>query len=160
MAKFTESYRRMLEAKDEVSAGVLLASPDRKRVFLTHPGGPFFAGKQGGGFWSIPKGHVEAGESSEDAARREFEEETGLECPAELEPLGSVRMKSGKTVHGFLAIGTGNEKFVGSNEFEMEWPKGSGNVQKFPENEDGRWFDTGEAAKIMNTAQAEFLTRI
>jgi 8-oxo-dGTP diphosphatase len=30
--------------------------------------------------WSFPKGKCEPGESDEDAARREVEEETGLEC--------------------------------------------------------------------------------
>ena len=30
--------------------------------------------------WSIPKGKVEPGESDEDAARREVEEETGYQC--------------------------------------------------------------------------------
>jgi len=33
--------------------------------------------------WTIPKGHLEAGESSEDAARREVREETGLEAEIE-----------------------------------------------------------------------------
>jgi 8-oxo-dGTP diphosphatase len=31
--------------------------------------------------WSLPKGKAEAGESDEDAAVREVEEETGLRCP-------------------------------------------------------------------------------
>lgn len=31
------------------------------------------------GHWSFPKGHMEAGESEEDTARREIKEETGLD---------------------------------------------------------------------------------
>jgi 8-oxo-dGTP pyrophosphatase MutT (NUDIX family) len=39
--------------------------------------------------WTIPKGHIEAGESSETAARREVREETGLEADVE-QKLGDV----------------------------------------------------------------------
>lgn len=35
-------------------------------------------GAHGAGSWSIPGGHIEFGESFEDTARREVEEETGL----------------------------------------------------------------------------------
>jgi 8-oxo-dGTP pyrophosphatase MutT (NUDIX family) len=34
--------------------------------------------RDGGENWGFPKGHIEPGESPEDAARREVEEETGL----------------------------------------------------------------------------------
>lgn len=34
--------------------------------------------KKQGGFWTLPKGHVEAGESHSHAAQREIHEETGL----------------------------------------------------------------------------------
>ena len=33
---------------------------------------------QRGQVWSLPKGHIESGESAEDAARRETEEESGI----------------------------------------------------------------------------------
>ena len=61
------------------SAGLLMF---RRRgrdieVFLVHPGGPFWA-KKDAGAWSIPKGEYAEGEDPLDAARREFEEETGV----------------------------------------------------------------------------------
>ena len=60
--------------------------------------------------WSLPKGHLEAGETAEVAAVREVFEETGL--VAEIHsPLGSISfwfMQDGKrihkTVHHFLLI--------------------------------------------------------
>ena len=63
--------------------------------------------------WSIPKGHVEPGETSATAAVREVREETGLEAEIE-RPLGDVtywyvrrdreggRMRVLKRVHFFL----------------------------------------------------------
>jgi 8-oxo-dGTP pyrophosphatase MutT (NUDIX family) len=40
------------------------------------------------GRWTFPKGHVEAGESLEETARREVREETGVEA----EPIGAPRV--------------------------------------------------------------------
>ena len=47
------------------------------QVFLVHPGGPFWK-KKDVGAWSIPKGEYEEGEDPLEAAKREFEEETGI----------------------------------------------------------------------------------
>ena len=58
--------------------------------------------------WSLPKGHIEAGESTEDAAVREVEEETGIRGRL-LAPLGTIDFwfvadgrRIHKTVHHFL----------------------------------------------------------
>ena len=60
------------------SAGLLLYRfrEGTLEVFLVHPGGPFWA-KKDLGVWSIPKGEMDEGEELLEAARREFEEETG-----------------------------------------------------------------------------------
>jgi 8-oxo-dGTP diphosphatase len=60
--------------------------------------------------WSFPKGKLEPGESEEDAAVREVEEETGLRCRLELE-LATTRYRDGsgrpKTVRYWLMTPVG-----------------------------------------------------
>jgi 8-oxo-dGTP pyrophosphatase MutT (NUDIX family) len=63
--------------------------------------------------WSLPKGHIEAGESTEDAAVREVEEETGIRGRL-LAPLGTIDFwfvadgrRIHKTVHHFLMEASG-----------------------------------------------------
>lgn len=65
--------------------------------------------------WSLPKGHVEPGESNEQAARREVREETGIEAII-VEPLGAIAFwftqegtRIHKTVHHFLLEAVGGE---------------------------------------------------
>ena len=81
------------------SAGLLMF---RRRgaeieVLLVHPGGPFWR-KKDLGAWSIPKGEYEEGEDAQAAARREFQEETGIAVTGELTPLGEIRQAGGKLV--------------------------------------------------------------
>ena len=73
-------------------------------VFLVHPGGPFWA-KKDDGAWSIPKGVYEPDEAPDAAARREFEEETGVAIDAPLIPLGEFRQPGGKIITAFAAEG-------------------------------------------------------
>ena len=58
--------------------------------------------------WSLPKGHIEPGETPEQAAEREIREETGIEGRV-LAPLGTIdfwfmleAQRVHKTVHHFL----------------------------------------------------------
>jgi len=61
------------------SAGLLMyrLRNSTLEVFLVHPGGPYWARKDLGA-WSIPKGELQEGEDYLDAAKREFQEETGF----------------------------------------------------------------------------------
>jgi 8-oxo-dGTP pyrophosphatase MutT (NUDIX family) len=65
--------------------------------------------------WSLPKGHIEAGETAEQAAVREVEEETGI-IGSVVAPLGTIDFwfvaedrRVHKTVHHFLLRATGGE---------------------------------------------------
>jgi predicted NUDIX family NTP pyrophosphohydrolase len=85
-----------------VSAGLLLfrRPAGGLELFLAHPGGPFWRGRDLGA-WTIPKGLVAPGEELLAAARREFEEETGIVPREPFLPLGSVRQKAGKVIHAW-----------------------------------------------------------
>ncbi len=145
----------------KVSAGLVLyrLKGGTVEVLLVHPGGPFWA-KKDFGAWSIPKGEVPAGEEVLAAAKREFEEETGLSPGGSMLPLGAVAQKSGKIVYAWAVEGDCDPKLVKSNSFEMEWPPRSGKKQKFPEIDRAAFFDIQEAKRRINTAQFGFLARL
>ena len=128
------------------SAGILLyrRTATAPKVFLVHPGGPFWA-KKDDGAWSIPKGQYVDGEAPEAAARREFEEETGVAIDAPLIPLGDFRQPGGKIVTAFAAEGDIDPVSIRSNSFTMEWPPKSGRTAEFPEIDRAGWFDPGVA---------------
>ncbi len=126
---------------------------------LVHPGGPFFRNKDEGA-WSIPKGEVTAGEDFLDAARREFEEETGFTPAGQFIPLKPVKLKSGKVVHAWATAGDFDAGSCKSNTFTMEWPPKSGRKMEFPEIDRAEYFDLETAKKKINPAQAAFIVEL
>jgi predicted NUDIX family NTP pyrophosphohydrolase len=142
-----------------LSAGLLLyrVGQDGLEVMLVHMGGPFWAHKDAGA-WSIPKGEHERSEEPLEAARREFAEETGLSAPTR-EPidLGTVKQPSGKLIHAFAVEGDADVSAIRSNSFELEWPKGSGRVQEFPEVDRAHWFELERARTKLVKGQVPFL---
>ena len=141
------------------SAGILLYRQRGEiEFFLVHPGGPFWANKDLEA-WSVPKGEYD-GEDPQEAAVREFKEETGLTVTAELFPLGSTRLKSGKKVTAFGAKQDFDESTLVSNSFSLEWPPNSGKHITVPEVDKGAWFTYSEAGIKINPAQKVFLDRL
>lgn len=114
-------------------------------VLLVHPGGPLWA-KKDLGAWSVPKGEFAPGEDALVAARREFEEETGLPISGQFIRLTPVKQPGGKIVHVWAVEGDCDPSVVRSNTFSMEWPPRSGKKQQFPEIDRAEWF-TIDAAK-------------
>ena len=143
------------------SAGILLYRKQHGalQVLLVHPGGPFWARKDRGA-WTIPKGEIAPGETPEQAARREFTEETGFAATGPLIPLGSVRQRGGKIVHAWALAGECDPAALVSNTFEMEWPPRSGKRQSFPEIDRAEWFGMAEAREKMLESQVELLERL
>ncbi len=82
----------VVDSAEQPSRAVLIGKRDRNGRLL----------------WSLPKGHVESGETAEQAAAREIEEETGIRARL-LAPLGEIDYwfvfagrRIHKTVHHFL----------------------------------------------------------
>ncbi|HEX2718558.1 MAG TPA: NUDIX domain-containing protein [Gemmatimonadaceae bacterium] len=144
-----------------VSAGILLyrRRGESFEVFLAHPGGPFWRGRDAGA-WTIPKGVVDEGEEPLAAARREFAEETGIVLDGPFVPLGNVRQKAGKTVHAWAVEGDADAGTIVSNSSRVEWPRNSGKWIVYPEVDRCAWMAPAEAREKMNPAQAEFLERL
>jgi predicted NUDIX family NTP pyrophosphohydrolase len=145
----------------KISAGLLLFRRGAAglELFLAHPGGPFWTHKDAGA-WTIPKGAIEPGEDPLAAARREFEEETGVSPTGPFLPLGSIRQKAGKEIHAWAWEGDADPDRVTSNLVQTEWPRGSGRRLTFPEVDRCGWFGPETARKKLNPAQAELISRL
>ena len=148
-------------ARTNISAGILLYRRVGKdfQVLLAHPGGPFWA-KRDAGAWSIPKGLIDENEEPLAAARREFEEETGLRLAGPFQELGEVRQKAGKLIHAWACEGDADPASLRSNEMRTEWPYGSGRWITFPEVDQYVWCDPQTAREKLNPAQTAFIDRL
>lgn len=133
------------------SAGIILyrRTTGTLEILLVHPGGPFWRGKDSHA-WSFPKGEFDPGmEKPEDAARREFAEETGCDVTSPLFALVPFRA-SNKVMHAFLAEEDFNTTTLQSNTFEMEWPPRSGRKEVFPEVDQAAWYDLETAREKLH----------
>jgi predicted NUDIX family NTP pyrophosphohydrolase len=126
-------------------------------VLLVHMGGPFWRHRDVGA-WSIPKGEHEHAEDSLAAARREFQEETGISAPpGEPIDLGVAGQAGGKLIHAWATEADVDVTEIVSNTFELEWPKGSGAVREFAEVDRAQWFDLAGARERIVQGQAPLL---
>src|SRR5713101_2812179 len=147
--------------RSRVSSGLLMFRfrNGQLEVFLAHPGGPFFANRDDG-HWTIPKGEIEPGEEFLATALREFKEEVGIDIDPKSKflELGSIRQKGGKIVHAWgverdLDAATAFK----SSTFKMEWPPGSGKIQRFPEVDRAQFFPMAEACRRIKETQTPLL---
>ncbi|MBX6749040.1 MAG: NUDIX domain-containing protein [Micromonosporaceae bacterium] len=146
----------------KLSAGLLMyrINQGTLEVLIAHMGGPYWARKDAGA-WSIPKGEYDEGEDPRLAALREFAEEMGsAPPPGELVELGAVVQPSGKVITAYALRGDFDATTVVSNEFEMEWPRGSGVMRSFPEVDRADWFDAATARGKLVKGQVPFIERL
>ena len=153
-----------MQAKKQkrVSAGILMfrRKNGSLELFLAHPGGPFFF-KKDEGHWTIPKGEPDENEDLIDAAKREFEEETGIKPVGGLIELGSITQKGGKEVFGWAVEGDLPENFEHKcNTVNLEWPPKSGEYKAFPEIDKVEFFNVSDAKKKIKEAQIPFIERL
>ncbi|MFF5004033.1 NUDIX domain-containing protein [Streptomyces phaeochromogenes] len=144
------------------SAGLLLfrRTDQGIQVLLGHMGGPFFA-RRNAGAWTVPKGEYEPDEAAWDAARREFQEELGLPPPDGTPiPLGEVIQTNRKVVTVWAIEADLDVTTMVPGTFTMEWPRGSGRVQEFPELDKAEWLDLDRARALLVKAQTTFLDRL
>jgi len=144
------------------SAGLLLyrKHAEQLQVFLVHPGGPYYVRKDEG-VWSIPKGEYNEDEEPFTAAKREFEEETGLPVNGSIFiPLQPIKQKGGKIVRAWAVEGNADHEKITSNTFEMEYPYKSGKWITIPEIDRAGWFDVDEAKVKINIAQVALVEEL
>ncbi len=146
----------------KISAGLLMyrIKNNNLEIFLVHPGGPFWKGKEDG-VWSIPKGEVEDGEDFFECAKREFEEETGIKLKTEkFIELGNVKQKSGKIVHAWAFENDYWSGLLRQNIITVEFPYKSGRMIKIPEVDKAGFFNVDDAKRKMSPSQFEFVERL
>lgn len=143
------------------SAGIVLYRIQNNsiEVFLVHPGGPYWS-KKDDGAWSIPKGEFDENEEPLAAAKREFQEETGINISGEFIQLNPVKQKGGKMVYAWAVEGDIDPEKIKSNSFEIEWPPRSGKMKSFPEIDKAAWFHLSEAQKKIIEAQSALIKEL
>jgi predicted NUDIX family NTP pyrophosphohydrolase len=143
------------------SAGLLMyrRRDGQVEVFLVHPGGPFWA-KKDIGAWSICKGEYAESELPLEAAKREFQEETGFTAQGSFHELGVVQQASGKLVTAWAFEGDCDPSKLISNHCQVEWPPRSGRMIEIPEVDRGGWFSIEAARERILKAQEPFLDRL
>ena len=143
------------------SAEILVYKLDKEniKVLLCHFGGPYWKDTDIGG-WSLPKGEVRKNEIVLDAAIREFKEETNLDITSSIKYLGTKKISRKKLAIMFYTNSDFDLSNCKSNTFNLEFPKGSNNIQSFPKMDKYEWMIIKEAKNKIIKNQLYFLNKL
>lgn len=127
--------------------------------FVGHPGGPYWKSNP---YYAFLKGGIEDNEDSLMAAKREFEEESGIKLPDDITliSLGSVKQNSKKTVFAYGVNFDIDAEKCYSNECQVEHPSKSGILITIPEIDKYAWFTIKELSEITNKNHLFFYQKI
>ena len=78
----------------------------------------------------------------------------------DLVELGAIRQSSGKIVTVWAGESDFDPDRIVPGTFEMEWPKGSGRRQEFPEIDRVAWFGLDAAKAKLVSGQRAFIDRL
>jgi predicted NUDIX family NTP pyrophosphohydrolase len=121
-------------------------------ILLVRAGGPFWSKTKDSGTWSIPKTPTGA-EDALATAQQQFTHESGLTVTGRFSPLEPIQQKGGKVLQAYaVACDLDLANFRGT-EFELEWPAGSGRMERFPEIEQIGYFDLHAALRKLIPTQ-------
>ena len=128
----------------ESAGGVVLDAEGRVLVVSQH-----------GTSWSLPKGHLEAGESPLEAARREIREETGVTRLELVRPLGSY------TRHRLGADGGEDRSELKTIHLFLFKTDETALAPQDPDNPEARWVEPRSVAELLTHAKdREFFASI
>ncbi len=130
---------------------ILKMSENNKTIYVQSAGGVVVNRKgevlivnQHGNSWSLPKGHIEAGEEALVAARREIEEESGLKNLNYIKSLGSYARYR-------LALDGGDDKSEHKTLYFFLFTTDDVALKPIdPENPEARWVAPSDVTKFLS----------